>query len=247
MARIRSIHPGFFTDEAMVTLSPQAQVFLFGIWTQCDDQGVFEWKPITLKMRVLPAANVDVSTLLSELESADAIKKVERGGAQYGLVRNFRKYQRPKSPNAIHPMCPEWRNYVGLTATNGETAGDNEDPFPEKGEIPPQMEEGGEERKGEEEEKAFSAFSLAAEKHGWPKPSKLSADRRKKLQARLAEHGGDGWDLMLLKAGASDFLCNEFRLTFDWVLEPRNFRKVIEGNYDGQKAAVKPNVVRFNG
>jgi hypothetical protein len=39
---------------------------------------------------------------------------------------------------------------------------------------------------------------------------------------------------MLERAGKSEFLRTEFRLKLDWVLEPKNFRKVIEGNYDNK-------------
>lgn len=87
-------------------------------------------------------------------------------------------------------------------------------------------------RREEEEESAFAAFGHAAGKHGWPEPAKLSADRRKKLRARLDEHGLDGWKKMLEAAKRSHFLNNTFPLKFDWVLEPKNFRKVIEGNYE---------------
>lgn len=89
----------------------------------------------------------------------------------------------------------------------------------------------------EEEERAFAAFVDAARKRDWPKPQSLNAERRKKLRARLAEHGIDGWLLMIEKASASDFLCSKFALKFDWVLEPKNFTKVIEGNYDAKPGA----------
>jgi hypothetical protein len=89
----------------------------------------------------------------------------------------------------------------------------------------------------EEEERAFAAFVDVAAKHSWPKPQKLDTDRRKKLRARLEEHGMTGWQMMLTKASASDFLCSKFALKLDWVLEPKNFRKVFEGNYDGNQQA----------
>lgn len=94
----------------------------------------------------------------------------------------------------------------------------------------------------EEEERAFAAFVASASKHNWPKPQSLNTDRRKKLRARLAEHGFEAWETMLSKAGASDFLCSKFALKLDWVLEPKNFTKVIEGNYDarGTEPAPKP-------
>ncbi len=55
MARIRSIHPGLWTDEAFVSLTPYARLLFMGIWTECDDMGSFEWSPLKLKMRLLPA------------------------------------------------------------------------------------------------------------------------------------------------------------------------------------------------
>lgn len=88
-----------------------------------------------------------------------------------------------------------------------------------------------------EEEIAFSDFVEAARKHGWPTPRAMDAGRRKKLRLRLQEHGIEGWRSMLGKAGASDFLRTKFALKFDWILEPSNFTKVIEGNYDNKGQA----------
>src|ERR1700722_3074478 len=104
MARIRSVHPGLFTDEAFMGLSSDAQVFLIGLWTEADDQGMFEWKPLTLRMRLRPTKDGDVDPILSELEAAQCIKMFEISGRKYGAIRNFRKFQKPKTPNAIHPI-----------------------------------------------------------------------------------------------------------------------------------------------
>src|SRR4051794_19179480 len=38
-ARIRSIHPRLFTDEAFVSCLPLARLLLLGIWTEADDHG----------------------------------------------------------------------------------------------------------------------------------------------------------------------------------------------------------------
>src|SRR5258708_12968 len=110
MARIRSIHPGLFTDEAFVTVSDAAQIFYIGLLTEADDQGVFEWKPITLKMRLRPASTQPVDGLLAELVAAEKIASYEIDGRKLGAIRNFRKFQRPKSPNAVHSLPGEWRN-----------------------------------------------------------------------------------------------------------------------------------------
>lgn len=122
MARIRSVHPGLFTDESFVQLTPSAQVFWIGLWTEADDRGVFEWKTTTLKMRILPASINPVGPLLAELVELDCIRAFEIGGKSYGAIRNFQKFQRPKKPNQVHPLPPELAEYVGSTATNSEPA-----------------------------------------------------------------------------------------------------------------------------
>ena len=116
MARIRSIHPGFWTDEAVVSVSRDARLFLIGIWNQCDDKGVFEWKPIGLLMRIFPADQMDVVGLLAELEKADLIRGFEEDGRKYGAVRNFVIFQRPNKPNDVYPLPEELRHFSGLTS-----------------------------------------------------------------------------------------------------------------------------------
>lgn len=153
MPRIRSVHPGLFTDEAFAGLSDAAQIFVIGLWTECDDQGVFEWKPITLRMRLRPTKDGSVEPLLAELEAANLIRSFEHDARKYGAVRNFRKFQRPKKPNSIHLLPSEFRTYVGSVPPSSEPRDDERPPIPQKGEIAPQMEDGG----GEEEKKGSEA------------------------------------------------------------------------------------------
>lgn len=104
MSRIRSIHPGLWTDEQFVSLSSFARLLFMGIWNECDDKGTFAWSPLQMKMRILPADNVDAAELMAELVAVDCIQHYEIDGKSYGAVRNFAKFQRPKSPNDIHPL-----------------------------------------------------------------------------------------------------------------------------------------------
>jgi hypothetical protein len=115
-ARIRSMHPGLFTDEAFVSCPPLARILLLGIWTEADDRGVFEWKPMTLKMRLLPADISDVAKLLGDLAACDIVKKVTINGKTYGLVRNFCRFQRPKKPIYRIELPERYWGYVGLNA-----------------------------------------------------------------------------------------------------------------------------------
>lgn len=159
MARIRSVHPGFFTDEHFVSCSPFARLLAIGIWTECDDHGIFEWKPLTLKMRLMAADTVDIPSLLEELTAANLIVKFDHERRLFGAVRNFMRFQRPKKPKHIHFMPPELAPYVGLIATDSEPSGVEGDEvppeFPTGGEKSPQREEGGWRGGGREDHSAF--------------------------------------------------------------------------------------------
>jgi len=95
-------------------LSDAARMLLIGLWTEADDQGVFEWKPLTLKARLRPANDGSVDPLLDEMQQHELIRRIEVDEKSYGLVRNFRKFQRPQKPNAIHPLPDEHRDYVAI-------------------------------------------------------------------------------------------------------------------------------------
>lgn len=102
MARIRSIHPGLTSDESYMSMSMIAKAAWTPLWMQCDDHGIFEWKPIVLKALIFPADNVDFAAVLGEFEKLDCVRRITIDGKQYGLVRNFAKYQRPKNPSYRH-------------------------------------------------------------------------------------------------------------------------------------------------
>ena len=117
MSRIRSIHPPILTDEAFMALTverPLAIALLIGLWMEFDDAGVFEWKPLTLKARILPAITDDISPMLDALVQHGFIRSFDVGGKLYGVVRNFVKFQRPKKPKDTHPAIDEMRTYAGF-------------------------------------------------------------------------------------------------------------------------------------
>lgn len=126
MARIRSIHQGFFTDEAIIELQPLARLFLLGLLTECDDQGVFEWKPKRLKVRLFPADAIDADALLAELVAVNVTRRFEVAGVAYGAIRNFRKWQRPQKPHAFFPLPDDLLAFVGLVSKMKHRRGGNQ-------------------------------------------------------------------------------------------------------------------------
>lgn len=72
----------------------------------------------------------------------------------------------------------------------------------------------------------------------------VSDSRRKLIRSRYNQYGIDEIRTVFEKAEASDFLTgrseNSWRCGFDWLLNPSNFLKVLEGNYDN-KGSHSPN------
>ena len=69
-----------------------------------------------------------------------------------------------------------------------------------------------------------------------PSIKQLSDARKKTLKARAREYGKEALVKVFQKAAVSDFLNGKndrsFMASFDWLLKPTNFPKVLEGNYD---------------
>jgi hypothetical protein len=172
MARIRSVHPGLFTDEAFMSASPLARLLMIGLWTEAWDDGVFEWKPIVIKARLFPADACDVVALLDELSALHVIKRVERSGKAWGLIRNFRKFQRPKKPNSSGIAIADDVEFLGPDHVSSEPVPNQ---FRTSSEILPQMEDGG--WRMEEKKKEKPSVLERAEKPA-PTPRKVSTKAR---------------------------------------------------------------------
>lgn len=96
MARIRTIKPDFWTDGAMVQLSPFARLLYIGMWnfTMCDHGHVAD-DPMKLKLQILPMDNVDISGLLAEILNAGRVTRVEDAeGRKYLHIKRFEDHQK---------------------------------------------------------------------------------------------------------------------------------------------------------
>lgn len=64
----------------------------------------------------------------------------------------------------------------------------------------------------------------------------LSETRKGMIRARIKQHGKAAFAEVIRKAMESNFLQGQnsrnFRATFDWLIRPTNFEKVLSGNYD---------------
>jgi hypothetical protein len=184
MARIRSVHPSLFTDERWVSCSPTARLLYIGLLTEADDQGLFEWKPVQIKIRLMPVDNADITELLDELAGADLIARVESAGKQLGAVRKFLRFQRPKKPNRQFVLPPEFRTYVGLDEASSGLDADEAAAVPPKEELAEQKEDGGDKMEEGEKKKpsppvpAARRTDVDALWEATPKPAKERSSRK---------------------------------------------------------------------
>lgn len=106
MARIRTIKPEFWNDADIITLSIPARLFYIASWTFADDNGVVEYDPRSLKIKVFPTDKVIISRLVAELERKDKIKVYARDKKRYFFIPSLRSHQlidRPRKSNLPLP------------------------------------------------------------------------------------------------------------------------------------------------
>lgn len=97
MARIRTVKPELFRHEALFeaeikTLLPLRLVYI-GLFTACDREGRFKWKPRALKLDVLPYDNVDFSRVLDALVTHGFIVKYVFDGDEFGCIPTWGQHQ----------------------------------------------------------------------------------------------------------------------------------------------------------
>ena len=79
-------------------------------------------------------------------------------------------------------------------------------------------------------------FNRSMEGKSIPRVVCIRGERRARANARIREYGMDSVYAMIAKAAESPFLNGAgerpFVASFDWLMRPNNFPKVLEGNYD---------------
>jgi hypothetical protein len=109
MARQRTLHPDFFTDEKVVACSFPARLMFEGLWCVADREGRLEDKPLSLKMRLFPADAVDGAALIAELVAVGLVVRYQTEGRSYLAIPNFQKRQHvhPKEVPSKLPPPPK--------------------------------------------------------------------------------------------------------------------------------------------
>lgn len=94
MARIRTIKPGFFKNEALAEVPMSARLLFIGLWCLADKDGRLEDRPKRIKAELFPYDSIEIDQQLSRLQSAGFIMRYEVGDLKVIQIINFSKHQR---------------------------------------------------------------------------------------------------------------------------------------------------------
>lgn len=243
MARIRTIKPEFWKNEALSELPEPTHMLAAALLNYADDDGYFNANTRLVLAECFPLRELSVSVQTS-LNSLASVGYIELGkgedGRDYGRIVSFAEHQvinRP-SKSKIKGISITWG--VSLKAHGKLSDGSQPEGNREHGT--------GNEDQGkdllsfdnddfDQTDIAFEAYNQAAGRAGWPKAQAMTKTRKAALKARLKDCGGiEGWNAALAKAEASPHLTGQndrgWTADLDFLLQAKSFTKLMEGSYD---------------
>jgi hypothetical protein len=126
MARSRNIKPGFFSNEDLVDLDFCTRLLFAGLWTIADREGRLEDRPKKIKIDIFPADDVDVDSMLSDLDRLGFIQRYEVEGKKYVQVVAWSRHQNPHHTEKASTIPgPNGEITVKEPATSREPRKDN--------------------------------------------------------------------------------------------------------------------------
>jgi hypothetical protein len=101
MARIRTMKPSFWSDEAVADLSRDARLLLLGLISFADDDGRFVASISAVSGYVFPHDDLPQQRIrkwLDEIENTGIIRFYSVNRREYGAFYNYLKHQRINRP-----------------------------------------------------------------------------------------------------------------------------------------------------
>lgn len=262
MARIRTIKPEFWEDEKVGKLPIPCRLFFIGCWNFADDFGCIKGNAALLKSQIFPYdENLRVSEVkkwIDALVNARMLIPIIHAEESYYFIRTFRSHQVLDSRYS--------KSYIGKETVSdlinkslshddvntSSTRRHNDGNTPEEKEMEKEMEDS-----SSSDELLCETLQPHPERINYDELIKffnsetkgvfgmirapLSDKRKGMISARIKSHGKEAFADMIRKAYRSDFLKGQnkqgWRASFDWLIKPTNFEKVISGNYDNKNIA----------
>lgn len=114
---MRTLKPGFFTNEDLCELAPLARLLFAGLWCWADREGRLQDRPKKFQAEILPYNRVKVGDFLDRLAARGFIVRYQVGGERYIQIVNWSKHQNPhvKEPPSTIPAPGEHGASTGPT------------------------------------------------------------------------------------------------------------------------------------
>jgi hypothetical protein len=126
MARIRTVKPETFEHEVLFDAEKDSglplRVAWIGLWTMCDRDGRFMWRPRQLKSNILPYDDLDFERVLDALWTHGFLVKYASDGNTYGCIPSWHKHQfinNKERLSEIPPPTNETLILIGKTNMSG--------------------------------------------------------------------------------------------------------------------------------
>jgi hypothetical protein len=116
MARIRTVKPELFRHEelfeAEIDTGLPLRLSFIALFTACDREGRFKWRPRQLKLDCLPYDEIDFSRVLDALLTCGFIVQYEVDGVIYGCIPSFTTHQiiNNRESESIFPPPPSFNS-----------------------------------------------------------------------------------------------------------------------------------------
>jgi hypothetical protein len=236
--RARNIKPAFCSDKALLKCSTEASLLFPMLWMIADREGRLEDDPEQIALdSYFVVRGIEVDPLLGELLKHGLIIRYDINGEKYIQIKHFSKHQNPHKREAfsVIPPPPEElpgqpSNYRASPADSGSLIPDSGSLIPDSPPYPPK----GEAIPFEEILQAYKS-----QLPDLPQPQGLNDKRKSAIRQRLKEdkdrQAVEWWSDYFHGVNNMPHLMGDngrgWTAGFDWLLNPTNMLKVLEGNY----------------
>lgn len=123
MSRIRTVKPELFKHEGLFDAEIETglplRLAFIGLFTACDREGRFAWRPRALKTDILPYDEIDISRVLDALVTRGFVVKYTVDGADYGAIPSWHRHQviNNREAKSEHPAPVDPIEVIDASAT----------------------------------------------------------------------------------------------------------------------------------
>jgi hypothetical protein len=262
MSRIRTIKPEFQQSESMGRVSRDARLLFIQLWTQVDDEGRSRASSRMLASLLFPFDDDAPSLIegwLTELEREHCIQRYTVEGSAYLQVINFCKHQKidhpsksklphppDKSETIANPREPSRTlapDLVPSTSTIRDADASLADGKPPAINLKIEIEKAKLGNARSRLRELGQQWNALAGELGLPQIEEIKAGSPREVSALARIREAQNYERIFAKIRGSPFLRGDkgrSPCTFDWINNPTNALKILEGNYDEIRKAIPP-------